>query len=154
MHRWCSRGFYAFGSGARLRGPLRVTLETDTRRETFQALANPFSALRDTLVFRRSSMTAGNTFALEAEICAKDLPRSFIAALKTPTARLEVTLEEIPDAPFPGALMLLLEPLEGPLSDEAKAHLGAAEAVAGSEARLREGLDQEAPAIGEPSPLR
>lgn len=116
---------------ARLRGQLRITLRVGSEDSRFQALANPFGAIRESLVFRRSELRTGNTFALRAERSAGDLPRSMAARLKDPGARLEVTLEELPGSSGAGALMVLLEPLDEPLSPQARSYLGAADALAG-----------------------
>ena len=117
------------GSGGRL----QVTFRVDSKEEQFQALANPFSAIRETLVFRRSAVRTGNTYALETEKSAQDLHRGLADSLRDPAARLEVTLEELESSSGKGALMLLIESLDEPLSPQARPYLGAADAFAGSD---------------------
>lgn len=133
---------------AGLRGTLKVTLRLADAVEEFEATANPFMAVSDSLVFRRSDRRTGNTFALRAEKTARDLDRGWIAMLTDPGTELEVTIEETMSPPPPGALLLLLEEPEEALSPKASRFLEAADAAAAATARpplaLARGLGPEA----------
>ncbi len=100
---------------ARLRGTLTVKLLLGEDADQFQAVANPFMAASESLVFRRSGERFGNTFASESEKSARDLDRRLAAKLVDPLAEMEVCLEESSGSTVPGALMLLAEsPRENP----------------------------------------
>ncbi|MCB1033454.1 MAG: DUF371 domain-containing protein, partial [Acidobacteria bacterium] len=120
-------------SVARLRGPLRLTLEAGGREASLRAVATPFMAVRDSLVFRRSEQRHGRTFAYSSGGSARDLDRALVAALQDPDAELHVTLEELSaesGRALGGCLMILLEGRNDELSPAARSFVEAADLLA------------------------
>lgn len=126
---------------ARLRGPLRLEMRVAERREVVHAVATPFMAATDSLVFRRSDQRRGKTFAFAADRSAGDLGRAFVEALGSPEAEIEVTLTEVPGETT-GALLVLLEGPGPGLSPEARRYLEAADLLAARQPGLWRELAQ------------
>jgi 16S rRNA C1402 (ribose-2'-O) methylase RsmI len=108
---------------ARLRGPLNIELIAGEFRETARAETSPLPAVEETLVFRRSEVRAGRTFAYRADRAAKSFDRGLVAALRDPRTLLEVTIRPAePAGPErrPSSVLLLaaLEGAEGSSLEE------------------------------------
>ena len=91
---------------APLAGPVRIRLRAGDETFTVHARANSSWAPGGPAVIRRSPLRLPGTFATHADAAAADLPRNLVAALASPEAEVEVTVE--PVRPERGTVVLLL----------------------------------------------
>jgi hypothetical protein len=99
---------------ARLHGPVRLTLAVGGLAEAVHGRLNPAFQPGDPLVVRRAPAVTRDAVMVGADRAACDLPRSFVAELARPSARIAVRIEELAEAAGPG--VLVVQPELGSLS--------------------------------------
>lgn len=101
------------GADTPVAGDIRVTVRVGTESFAFTARGNSAWRPGGSAVFRRSPVRPPGTFATHATASASDLPRSFVAALQQPHARVAVDIE-----PLPGRLCAVLFALDPDRPDD------------------------------------
>jgi hypothetical protein len=84
------------GADAPMAGDVRITIRAGGESFSFAARANSSWEPGGTAIVRRSGVRLPGTFATNATAAARDLPRSLVAALRAPGARIEVDIEPVP----------------------------------------------------------
>lgn len=95
-------------SVALLRGPVRVTVAADAGGPAVSGtgVINPYHAVRDRVVIRRSGATDPDTLVIHSTLTARDLGGDLVPALADPTAEVVVTVEELPEAQLAPLVLL------------------------------------------------
>lgn len=121
---------------APLAGPVRIRLTAGGEAFTVHARANSAWAPGGPAVIRRSPLRLPGTLATHADAAAADLPRNLVAALASPDAEVEVTVE--PVRPQRDTVVLLLvDPTLG-ADARLRAEQDAADAVLAEDADARQ----------------
>jgi len=113
-------------AGARLAGPVRITVAAGGCEFAFEALANPGWTPGGAAVVRRSDRRRPGTLATEATAGAADLPRDLVARLADPSAVVGVLVETLRGRP--AVVLAALDP-QAPPDPRLGAELAAADAV-------------------------
>ncbi|GAA2027696.1 hypothetical protein GCM10009839_28270 [Catenulispora yoronensis] len=83
---------------AGMRGRVRLTLETKgLPAVSGEATLNPWRAVTDRVVIRRSRSLDADTLAVDSTLTAEDLPTEFAEALTDPDREVSLTVEELGD---------------------------------------------------------
>ena len=91
---------------ASLHGRVALTLSVGAESVIVRGRLNPGFQPGDPLVVRRAPDVTRNALLVDADTVASELPRSFVAALTDPTARIAVAVEELRGERAPGVLVV------------------------------------------------
>lgn len=105
-----------------LRGQVRLTLAAGGFEAAVTGEVNPRYASAERLVVRRSDVLEPETYLINADAGAADLPRELVAALADPAAAVEVTATEVGT---PDPVVVVLAPDAEPPADVAALVAGA-----------------------------
>ncbi|MBF0623212.1 MAG: 16S rRNA (cytidine(1402)-2'-O)-methyltransferase [Magnetococcales bacterium] len=137
----------------RLRGPVRVVLESGGLRDELTAVVSPTFKPGDPLILRRHPQPQQNTFAHGASKSARDLDPALVARLADPASELQVTVEPLAEGERQGILYVVAMPIGNPLdlSPRAQAVLAGVDRILTEDTRssapLLKALGIRAPAV-------